>query len=309
METGLVLKSTGSWYKVKNNNGLIFDCRIMGKMREEGIRSTNPIAVGDVVDFEIESQQAGIIKNIHERKNYIIRRSPNLSKESHIVAANIDMAFLMVSLRSPKTPIQFIDRFLVSAQAYNIPVIIVFNKIDIYTEEETELLNELTDLYSNIGYECLKISVKELINIDIIKNKIAQKTSLFSGNSGVGKSSLMNILEPQLDIKTAQVSKCHDKGKHTTTFAEMYELPQGGYIIDTPGLKGFGLLRMESNEICHYFPEMFALSEKCEYYNCTHIHEPGCEIIKAVQDGRIHLSRYENYLGMVDDCKEEKYRR
>lgn len=309
METGLVLKSTGSWYKVKNNNGLIFDCRIMGKMREEGIRSTNPIAVGDVVDFEIESQQAGIIKNIHERKNYIIRRSPNLSKESHIVAANIDMAFLMVSLRSPKTPIQFIDRFLVSAQAYNIPVIIVFNKIDIYTEEETELLNELTDLYSNIGYECFKISVKELINIDIIKNKIAQKTSLFSGNSGVGKSSLMNILEPQLDIKTAQVSKSHDKGKHTTTFAEMYELPQGGYIIDTPGLKGFGLLRMESNEICHYFPEMFALSEKCEYYNCTHIHEPGCEIIKAVQDGRIHLSRYENYLGMVDDCKEEKYRR
>ena len=309
MEVGIVLKSTGSWYKVKIESGKTFDCRLIGKMREDGIRSTNPIAVGDKVDFEIDTDTNGIIKSIHNRKNYIIRRSSNLSKESHIIAANIDNAFLMVSLRSPKTPTQFIDRFLVSAEAYQIPVTIVFNKIDLYTETDLKVLRELEILYTSIGYECIQISVKNDININLIRDRLLNNVSLFSGNSGVGKSSLINILEPHLEIKTATVSKSHNKGTHTTTFAEMYELSSGGYIVDTPGLKGFGLHKMEMEEISHYFPEMFSLLGKCEYYNCTHIHEPGCEVINAVEEGRVHPSRYENYVGMVEDCKEDKYRR
>ena len=309
MEVGIVLKSTGSWYKVKIESGKTFDCRLIGKMREDGIRSTNPIAVGDKVDFEIDTDTNGIIKSIHNRKNYIIRRSSNLSKESHIIAANIDNAFLMVSLRSPKTPTQFIDRFLVSAEAYQIPVTIVFNKIDLYTETDLKVLRELEILYTSIGYECIQISVKNDININLIRDRLLNNVSLFSGNSGVGKSSLINILEPHLEIKTATVSKSHNKGTHTTTFAEMYELSSGGYIVDTPGLKGFGLHKMEMEEISHYFPEMFSLLGKCEYYNCTHIHEPGCEVINAVKEGRVHPSRYENYVGMVEDCKEDKYRR
>jgi len=309
MEQGLVLKSTGSWYKVKGESGKTYDCRLIGKMREDGIRSTNPIAVGDKVDFELEAEVNGVIKNIHNRKNYIIRRSSNLSKESHIVAANIDNAFLMVTLRSPKTPSQFIDRFLVSAEAYRIPVTIVFNKIDLYTESDLETLRELEILYTSIGYDCIQISVKENINLQLIKDKLLNHVSLFSGNSGVGKSSLINVIEPHLGIKTASVSKSHNKGTHTTTFAEMYELPNGGYIVDTPGLKGFGLHKMEAEEISHYFPEMFNLLQKCEFYNCSHIHEPGCEVMKAVEEGRVHPSRYENYVGMIEDCKEEKYRR
>jgi len=309
MEVGIVLKSTGSWYKVKTESCKIFDCRLIGKMREDGIRSTNPIAVGDKVDFEIDTDTNGIIKSIHNRKNYIIRRSSNLSKESHIIAANIDNAFLMVSLRSPKTPTQFIDRFLVSAEAYQIPVTIVFNKIDLYTEADLKALRELEILYTSIGYECIQISVKNNININLIQDRLLNNVSLFSGNSGVGKSSLINILEPHLEIKTATVSKSHNKGTHTTTFAEMYELSSGGYIVDTPGLKGFGLHKMEMEEISHYFPEMFNLLGKCEYYNCTHIHEPGCEVINAVKEGRVHSSRYENYVGMIEDCKEDKYRR
>lgn len=309
MESGLVLKSTGSWYKVKSESGKMLDCRLIGKMREEGIRSTNPIAVGDIVDFELETETQGIIKNIHNRKNYIIRRSSNLSKESHIVAANIDNAFLMVSLRAPKTPTQFIDRFLVSAEAYRIPVTIVFNKIDLYSEGDLEMLQELEILYTSIGYDCIRISVKEEINLHLIKEKLLNHVSLFSGNSGVGKSSLINTIEPHLNIKTAIVSKSHNKGTHTTTFAEMHELPNGGYIVDTPGLKGFGLHKMELEEISHYFPEMFSLLSKCGFHNCTHIHEPDCEVLKAVEDGRVHPFRYENYVGMLEDCKEDKYRR
>jgi len=309
MESGLVLKSTGSWYKVKSETGKTLDCRLIGKMREDGIRSTNPIAVGDIVDFELETETQGIIKNIHNRKNYIIRRSSNLSKESHIVAANIDNAFLMVSLRAPKTPTQFIDRFLVSAEAYRIPVTIVFNKIDLYSESDLEMLQELEILYTSIGYDCIRISVKEEINLHLIKEKLLNHVSLFSGNSGVGKSSLINTIEPHLNIKTAIVSKSHNKGTHTTTFAEMHELPNGGYIVDTPGLKGFGLHKMELEEISHYFPEMFNLLSKCGFHNCTHIHEPDCEVLKAVEDGRVHPFRYENYVGMLEDCKEDKYRR
>jgi len=309
MESGLVLKSTGSWYKVKSETGKTLDCRLIGKMREDGIRSTNPIAVGDIVDFELETETQGIIKNIHNRKNYIIRRSSNLSKESHIVAANIDNAFLMVSLRAPKTPTQFIDRFLVSAEAYRIPVTIVFNKIDLYSERDLEMLQELEILYTSIGYDCIRISVKDEINLHLIKEKLLNHVSLFSGNSGVGKSSLINTIEPHLNIKTAIVSKSHNKGTHTTTFAEMHELPNGGYIVDTPGLKGFGLHKMELEEISHYFPEMFNLLSKCGFHNCTHIHEPDCEVLKAVEDGRVHPFRYENYVGMLEDCKEDKYRR
>jgi ribosome biogenesis GTPase len=309
MQTGLVIKSTGSWYKVKIDTGKIVDCRLVGKMREDGIRSTNPIAVGDIVDFDVESETNGSIHFIHNRKNYIIRRSSNLSKESHIVAANIDMAFLMVTLRAPKTPTQFIDRFLVSAEAYRIPVTIVFNKIDLYTESDLETLDELELMYRSIGYECIQISVKENLNLQQIKDKLLNQVSLFSGNSGVGKSSLINVIEPSVSIKTATVSKSHNKGTHTTTFAEMHELPNGGYIVDTPGLKGFGLHKMELEEISHYFPEMFGLLSKCGFHNCTHIHEPDCEVLKALEDGRVHPIRYENYVGMLEDCKEEKYRR
>ena len=308
MNTGIVLKSTGSWYKVKCGDTII-DCRISGKMREDGIRSTNPVAVGDSVQFEPESESQGVIKSVNERKNYIIRRSSNLSKESHIVASNIDNTFLMVSLRQPRTHIQFIDRFLVSAEAYRIPVTIVFNKTDIYSEKNLQEMDSLCELYSQIGYRCISISVTQQKNLQLITGLLKDKISLFSGNSGVGKSSLINALYPTLSLRTASVSKSHNKGMHTTTFAEMFELPDGGFIIDTPGLKGFGLHNMQPEEISHYFPEMFNLLDKCEFYNCTHIHEPGCEVLKALSDGRMQMSRYENYVSMILDCKEEKYRR
>jgi len=286
------------------------NCTMAGKLRESEIRSTNPVAVGDVVEFEPENDEVGVIRSVTPRKNYIIRKASNLSHESHIVAANIDRAYLFVTIKSPRTLLAFIDRFLVSAEAYRIPVTLIFNKIDILSGRDIETLDEWVDMYTQLGYECVKISVKENTNIDYVKSKLASKISLISGNSGVGKSSFINQIDPALNLKTSSVSKSHDKGTHTTTFAEMFELADGGgYIIDTPGLKSFGLLGMENWEISHYFPEMFDLLQNCGYHNCTHTHEPGCEVKKALEEGRLFYSRYENYLGMLDDCTDGKYRR
>lgn len=309
LETGLVFKSTGSWYKVRSTAGQFLNCKITGKLREASIRSTNPVSVGDIVGFEREDDGVGVIKLIHPRRNYIIRKSTNLSHESHIVAANIDRAYIIVTVKSPKTHLAFIDRFLVSAQAYRIPVTLVFNKIDLCQGKDLETLDFWQDMYTQLGYDTIRVSAKDNINIDELRTKLSRRTSLVSGNSGVGKSTLINTIDPTLDLKTSHVSKSHDKGTHTTTFAEMFELEQGGYIIDTPGLKGFGLLDMENWEISHYFPEMFALLEKCEFYNCTHTHEPGCEVKKALEEYHLFPSRYENYLAMLDDNQKEKYRR
>lgn len=309
METGLVIKSTGSWYRVKAETGEMVDCRIVGKMRVAGSRSTNPIAVGDKVLFERETPETGIIRDILDRKNYIVRRSTNLSKESHVIAANIDIAYLMVTLNSPKTLLQFIDRFLVTAHAYSIPVIILFNKIDLCAENDLKTLEEWEHMYQSIGYNTMRISVKTNYNIDILKEKLTGTISLVSGNSGVGKSSLINAIDALHNQKTMSVSKSNKKGMHATTFAEMFPLPSGGYIIDTPGLKGFGLVHIAKEEVCHYFPEMFELSKRCDFANCSHIHEPGCEVLKALDDGRIYPSRYNNYVEMLADTSENKYRR
>ncbi len=305
--TGTVIKSTGSWYIVETPDRQVFECRIKGKFKIKGIKSTNPVAVGDLVDFELEADQTkGVINHIHDRKNYIIRKSVNLSKQSHILAANIDVAFLLVTLENPKTYTAFIDRFLVSAEAYRIPVIILFNKIDIYDRSLKEELDELKNIYEKIGYTCITVSAETGENLDLVKAKMKDKTSLFVGNSGVGKSTLINKIEPALNLKTKDISEAHLQGQHTTTFAEMFALSVGGYIIDTPGIRGFGLYDFYKEEIWHFFPEMFALQGQCKFHNCTHTTEPKCAVIKAVEDGEIALSRYENYLGMMEE--DEIYR-
>ena len=313
MKKGIVIKSTGSWYTVKTEDGELIECRIKGNFRLKGIRSTNPIAVGDQVeltvsqeDSNLEGATTGLINNIIERRNYIIRKSPNLSKESHIIAANIDQAFLIVTLRHPVTSTTFIDRFLVSAEAYRIPCRIIFNKIDIYTEEETAQMNSIIAVYEAVGYQCLKISATKEIGIEELKMMIKDKTNVFSGHSGVGKSTIINSLHPGAKLKTGIISDSHHKGKHTTTYSEMIDLDFGGFIIDTPGIKGFGLLEMAKEEIAHYFPEMFRLLDNCQYYNCTHTHEPGCAVKKAVEEGEIAESRYDTYVGLLNN--EDKYR-
>lgn len=313
MKKGIVIKSTGSWYTVKTTEGNQIECRIKGNLRLKGIRSTNPIAVGDHVELievkedNIEGGQCvGLISNIIPRTNYIIRKSPNLSKESHIIAANIDQAFLVVTIKYPITTTTFIDRFLVSAEAYRIPCHILFNKIDLYNDEQTKLINSLVNIYENIGYQCLTVSTKKQTGIDELKSKMQNKTNVFAGHSGVGKSTIINILQPNLTLKTGIISEAHLSGKHTTTNSEMYELDFGGYIIDTPGIKGFGVLDMEKEEISHYFPEIFKKLDECQFYNCTHTHEPNCAVKNAVEKGEIALSRYETYLGLLDG--EEKYR-
>lgn len=313
MKKGIVIKSTGSWYTVKTEEGNLIESRIKGNLRLKGIRSTNPIAVGDHVeivesneDNNIGSQVVGLIHKILPRNNYIIRKSPNLSKESHIIAANIDQAFLIVTIQFPVTTTTFIDRFLVSAEAYRIPCHLIFNKIDLYNEEQTATMNSLIEIYEMAGYQCLKISAKESIGIDELKQMMTDKTNVFSGHSGVGKSTIINSLQSNIILKTGEISEAHFSGKHTTTNSEMYELEFGGYIIDTPGIKGFGVLEMEKEEISHYFPEIFKLLDECQFYNCTHTHEPHCAVKKSVEEGRIALSRYSSYLGLLDD--EEKYR-
>lgn len=313
MKKGIVIKSTGSWYTVKTDDGNSIECRIKGNFRLKGIRSTNPIAVGDHVeiteqkeDNNLEGAVIGLITNIIERKNYIIRKSPNLSKESHIIAANIDQAFLIVTIKHPVTTTTFIDRFLVSAEAYRIPCRIIFNKIDLYNEAQTSLMNFLIDVYEKVGYQCLKISAKKNIGMEELKMMMKNKTNVFSGHSGVGKSTIINSIQPGTMLKTGIISDSHHSGKHTTTYSEMIDLDFGGFIIDTPGIKGFGLLEMAKEEISHYFPEMFQLLNNCQYYNCTHTHEPECAVKKAVTDGQIAESRYDTYLGLLDT--EDKYR-
>lgn len=313
MKKGIVIKSTGSWYTVKTEEGNQIESRIKGNLRIKGIRSTNPIAVGDRVeiteakeDHTISSQIIGLIHKIIPRTNYIIRKSPNLSKESHIIAANIDQAFLVVTLKFPVTTTTFIDRFLVSAEAYRIPCHLIFNKTDLYNDEQKALMDDLIRIYETAGYQCLKISATQNIGLDQLKKMMQNKTNVFSGHSGVGKSTIINSIQPSINLKTGEISEAHFSGKHTTTYSEMHELDFGGFIIDTPGIKGFGVLEMEKEEISHYFPEMFRLLNECQYYNCTHTHEPNCAVKKSVEKGLIAESRYFSYLGLLED--EEKYR-
>jgi ribosome biogenesis GTPase len=304
---GIVIKSTGSWYTVKTADKKQFKCKIKGNYRIRGIRATNPVTVGDHVSFERENEDKGVITNIKPRKNYIIRRSSNLSYEYQLIAANVDLAWLMISLISPRTLTGFIDRFLVTAEAYTIPVILLFNKIDLYGAKELEELSQLVDIYSKIGYKCIEISIKDSIGLELVKSTMSHQVNVVSGISGVGKSTLINTLDPLLNLKTGIISEVHKSGKHTTTFAEMFEFSFGGYIIDTPGIKGFGLIDFDKEELHHFFPEIFKSSKNCRFNNCTHTHEPGCAVIKEVEVGTISETRYISYLKMLDD-EGEKYR-
>ncbi|GAB7089022.1 ribosome small subunit-dependent GTPase A [Marinifilum fragile] len=307
MKEGLVIKSTGSWYTVKTNDGEIHNCRIKGRFRMEGIRTTNPIAVGDKVNFE-DDNESKVIVSIHDRKNYIIRKSSNLSKHSQIIASNVDQAFLIVTVNYPLTTTTFIDRFLAAAEAYRIPVRLIFNKIDRYRPNDMDRLDELKGIYEKIGYKCYEISAKNGTHIDLIKDALKDNINLLSGHSGVGKSTLINVIQPGLDLKTGEISEAHSQGKHTTTFSEMFELDFGGYIIDTPGIRGFGTIDMEKEEMSHFFPEIFDTSKECQFNNCSHIHEPKCAVKAAVEAGEISITRYESYLGMVMEDENSKYR-
>lgn len=304
---GRVIKSTGSWYILQTESGEIVNARIRGKFRLNNIRHTNPVAVGDFVDFETDKDGLGIITKIHERKNYIIRRSVNLSKKSHIIASNIDKAFLVVTIDNPKTSFGFIDRFLVTAEAYHIPVVLLINKMDAYDEDLKEEVKYYRYLYEAIGYKTMEISSKTGLGLDELQSELKDITSLIAGHSGVGKSTLMNVLNPELNLKTSVVSDFNQKGQHTTTFAEMYEWPFGGYCIDTPGIKEFGLVEMEKEEIQQYFPEIFERKGECKFDNCLHLNEPKCAIIEAVENGEIAPSRYDNYLGFLEEIEEEEY--
>ena len=305
---GLVIKNTGSWYQVKTDNGQFIECKIKGNFRLKGIRSTNPVAVGDRVQIILNQEGTAFISEIEDRKNYIVRRSSNLSKQSHILAANLDQCMLVVTVNYPETSTIFIDRFLASAEAYRVPVKLIFNKVDVYNEDELQYLDSLINLYTNIGYPCFKISAKKGEGIDIIKEELKGRITLFSGHSGVGKSTLINAILPEQEVKTAEISAYHNKGMHTTTFSEMFAVADGGYIIDTPGIKGFGTFDMEEEEIGHYFPEIFKFSADCKYNNCTHRHEPGCAVRQAVEQHYISESRYTSYLNMLEDKEEGKYR-
>ncbi|MFO7827063.1 MAG: ribosome small subunit-dependent GTPase A [Bacteroidales bacterium] len=309
MKKGLVIKSTGSWYILKDQQtGEIVSCTIRGKLRIKGIKSTNPVAVGDHVAYNLqEKTDTGIIHQVLDRKNYIVRKSTNLSKQTHILAANIDQSVLMVTLVDPVTYPIFIDRFLITAEAYEIPAKLIFNKTDLYKQKEKQQLEEYINAYQLAGYECIKTSVAEKTNIAQVKELLKNKVSLIAGNSGVGKSSLINLIDPHLNLKTEKISSYHKSGKHTTTFAEMFELSIGGYIIDTPGIRGFGLYDIKKDELFHYFPEIFKASEHCKFYNCTHIHEPGCAVKEAVNKGEIHPMRYNNYLNILLD-EDTKHR-
>jgi ribosome biogenesis GTPase len=299
---GVVIKSTGSWYSVLADDGSQIECRIKGVFRIKGLKTTNPVAVGDRVEFDMEADDRGVIKTIADRKNYIIRRSINLSKQYHIIAANMDQAMLVATLAMPRTSAGFIDRFLLTAEAYSIPVILVFNKLDIFKLDESSLaeLNEFVSIYEKIGYPCYKVSATEKIHIDILRDLTKDKITLIAGHSGVGKSTLVNAMDNSLDLKTGEISDAHSKGKHTTTFAEMHPLEYGGFIIDTPGIKELGLVDMEKEEISHYFPEMRSRMQDCKFNNCLHINEPKCAVIAAVENGEIAPSRYASYLGIMN---------
>lgn len=308
MKTGVVIKSTGSWYSVKTD-GEVIQCRIKGRLRMRGLRSTNPVAVGDYVIYDYdERENIGVIKDIKPRKNHFTRRSINLSKETHVIAANIDRAVIIATVNFPTTSTTFIDRFLVTTEAYDIPATIVFNKIDCHTEEDDKRLEQLMAMYRSIGYDCMAVSAKERTNTDGLAELLKGNVTLLSGHSGVGKSTLINTVYPFLELKTSEISDYHKAGRHTTTFSEMFELPFGGSIIDTPGIKGIGTLDFEKEEVSHFFPEFFKLGEDCKFYNCTHLHEPGCALLTALDEGRIYPSRYNSYLSILTDNSEDKYR-
>jgi ribosome biogenesis GTPase len=308
LETGIVIKSTGSWYTVKTESGEIYSCKIRGSYRIKGIRATSPVAVGDRVEISgIEKDNVAVIEKILERKNYMIRRASNLSKEYQLIASNIDQAWIIVSLVSPKTFLEFIDRFLVTAQAYRIPAAIVFNKTDLYSGDLMKELALLVNLYESIGYKCFSVSAKMEINMGQLIFDLKAKTTLISGNSGVGKSTLINKLHPDLRLKTGEISEYHKTGKHTTTFAEMVEIGANTFIVDTPGIKGFGVVDFDKAEIFHFFPEIFKISDKCQFSNCLHTHEPGCAVKSAVENMEIATSRYESYLSLMD-LDEGRYR-
>ena len=306
---GLVIKNTGSWYTLKADDGSIRECKVKGNFRLKGIRSTNPVAIGDKVLFEPLDDGTGLISAIDDRKNYVIRKSTNLSKQSHIIAANVDQCFLFVTLRQPETSTTFIDRFLASSEAYRIPVILIFNKTDLLDAEDLTLLNAMTHLYHTVGYACRSVSAATGEGVEELRTLLEGKVTLLSGNSGVGKSTLINRLFPHLNLKTSEVSDAYNTGKHTTTFSEMFPVEQDGYIIDTPGIKGFGTFDMAREEVGHYFKDIFRFAANCRFNNCTHTHEPGCAVLQAVERHDISQSRYNSYLSMLEDPNEEKYRK
>ncbi|MEL0307790.1 MAG: ribosome small subunit-dependent GTPase A [Flavobacteriaceae bacterium] len=296
---GLVYKSTGSWYQVKSDEGNFYQCRIKGKLRLSGIRSTSPVAVGDRVGFDLDDEAIGVIHTIDQRENYLVRKSVNLSKQLHIIGANIDLVFLVITLKNPETFTTFIDRFLVSAAAFGIETVLLFNKMDQYTEEELEMVNELKDLYTSIGYQSVFCSTKSGQGMSELRNLMKDNTSIFSGHSGVGKSTLINTVAPELRLKIGEISEQHGQGQHTTTFAEMFDLSFGGRIIDSPGIRGFGIADIDKEEIARYFKEFFKASENCKFNNCQHLSEPGCAVKSKLEDGTIAESRYQSYLSMV----------
>lgn len=305
---GLVIKNTGSWYTVKTVEGSVVECKIKGNFRLKGIRSTNPVAVGDHVEIELNSQNTAFITAIGDRKNYIIRKSQKLSKQSHIIAANVDQAFLVVTVERPQTSTTFIDRFLATAEAYSVPVVLVFNKTDLLDDSLMRYQRMMIDLYETVGYKCVAVSAETGEGMDGLMEMLRDRITLLSGHSGVGKSTMINRLLPGVNLRTAEISDAHNTGMHTTTFSEMLPLPGGGYIIDTPGIKGFGTFDMEPEELTSYFKEIFRFSKDCRFSNCTHTHEPGCAVLKAVEDHYIAASRYQSYLSMLEDKDGNKYR-
>jgi len=308
VEKGIVLKSTGKWYNVELEDSSVIQCGIRGKIRLQGIKSTNPVAAGDIVQIEKEDDEHGVIRGIEERKNYIVRKSVNLSKQKHILAANIDRAYLMVTLVAPETHMTFIDRFLVAAESFRIPVTLLFNKIDLYFEDHLPIIENIIKLYEGIGYPCAKISAKNNTNIEFLRKDIKGNQVMIAGHSGTGKSTLLNALDDTLNIKTAQLSMHHLQGQHTTTFAEMHKLKTGGYIIDTPGVKAFGVVELDKKVMSHYFPEMRDLLNECKFHNCQHINEPNCAVKAAVENGLIAETRYKTYKDLMTEDQNETYR-
>ena len=305
---GLIIKNTGSWYTVKTDDGRIVECKVKGNFRLKGIRSTSPVAVGDYVDIIMNAEGTALISAIDDRKNYIIRKASNLSKQSQIIAANLDQALLIITIKQPETSTTFIDRFLAGAEAYRVPVVMVFNKTDLLNDDERHYQQQMVELYETIGYPCIEISAETGMGINQLQTLLKQKVTLVSGNSGVGKSTLINAIIPHADQRTAEISNAHGTGMHTTTFSEMIELAEGGYLIDTPGIKGFGTFDIEPEELTSYFKEIFEFSKDCKFNNCTHTHEPGCAVIQAVENHYISVSRYQSYLNMLEDKDDSKYR-